>query len=65
MRTPIDPELFKRQRFSGNPPHAPYVFGFVIRFRRAGMFGRTRQRSATPEERAWLHTHGYKFSGGA
>ena len=48
------PELFKRRVFSGNPPHAPHRYGWLLRLR----------RPATDAERAWLKLHGYGFSGG-
>lgn len=54
MRCPIDPALFKRRLFSGNPPHAPHVYGWIIRL----------HRYTTDIEKAWLHAHGYEFSGG-
>lgn len=48
MRTPIEPDLFRRQILSGN------ARGWTIRLR----------RSTTVIERAWLKTHGYAFGGG-
>ena len=54
MRSPVDPGLFRRRLFSGNPPHAPHVYGFTIRF----------GRYATDDEKRWLRIHGYRFSGG-
>lgn len=54
MRTPIAPDLFRRQVFSGNPPIAPHVSGWIIKLR----------RPATAAERSWLKAHGYAFSGG-
>jgi hypothetical protein len=54
VRCPIDGDCFRRELFSGNPPHAPHVHGWVVRFG-----GR-----ASLEQRAWLKGHGYSFSGG-
>lgn len=42
-------ELFKRRVFSGNPPHAPHRYGWLLRL----------GGPATAEERAWLKAHGY------
>jgi hypothetical protein len=53
-RTPIDPALFQRRIFRGNPPHAPHVWGWRLKL----------GRPATQAERAWLREHGYAFSGG-
>lgn len=64
VRTPIDPALFRRQLFSGNPPHAPNVCGFVIRFTETSRTGLPCSRPATPIEHTWLRAHGYRFSGG-
>lgn len=55
MRTPIDPSRFLRMICAGNPPHAPLIWGFVLRL----------GGPATREEKAWLRAHGYRFSGGA
>lgn len=54
MRTPIAPKLFQRRLFSGNPPFAPRVYGWIIRL----------GGPATKTERTWLKAHGYAFSGG-
>lgn len=48
------PDLFKRRVFSGNPPHAPHRYGWILRL----------GGPATAAERAWLKAHGYGFSGG-
>lgn len=40
--------------WSGNPPHAPYAYGWLFKL----------DRYTTPEERAWLKAHGWRFSGG-
>lgn len=48
------PVLFRRRRFSGNPPHAPVRYGWVVR-----LWGPSR-----PSERAWLKAHGYRYAGG-
>lgn len=48
------PDLFKRQVFSGNPPHAPHRYGWILRL----------GGPATAAERAWLKAHSYGFSGG-
>jgi hypothetical protein len=54
VRCPIGMNSFHRKLFSGNPPHAPHVYGWIVRL----------GGSATPEQRAWLKSHGYCFSGG-
>jgi hypothetical protein len=54
VRCPLATNSFRRELFSGNPPHAPHVYGWVVRL----------GGSATPEQHAWLKGHGYKFSGG-
>jgi len=54
VRTPIEPKLFKHRVFSGNPPHAPHRYGWIVRL----------GGPATAVERAWLKAHGYTFSGG-
>ena len=63
MRTPIDPAMFHRRKFSGHPPCTSIVWGFVVRLVAVTTAGVTRQRRATPEERAWLRAHGYRFYG--
>lgn len=40
--------------FWGNPPHSPYVYGWVLRL----------ERHTTPAEKTWLKSHGFSFSGG-
>jgi hypothetical protein len=48
-------EGVRRRIFSGNPPHAPYVYGWVM-----DPLG----RHTTDAEKQWLRAHGFKFSGG-
>lgn len=50
----LAPDLFQRQWFSGNPPHAPNRYGWILRL----------GGPATVAERSWLKAHGYEFSGG-
>lgn len=40
--------------FGGNPPHAPYRYGWTLRV----------DRYTTEEERAFLRGAGFRFSGG-
>jgi hypothetical protein len=40
--------------FGGNPPHAPYIYGWTLRFGEGSL----------PEERATLKRLGFSFSGG-
>jgi hypothetical protein len=54
MKTPIDPKLFQHRIFGGNPPVAPYRYGWIIRL----------GGPATKIEHQWLKLHGYRFSGG-
>lgn len=54
-RGPVDAGVFCREVFGGNPPHAPRVYGWVVRL----------GGPPTDAERAWLRSHGYRFSGGA
>lgn len=51
--TPIARELFRRKKFSGNPPRHPYRYGWQV-----SLGGR-----ASPLERTWLKAHGYQYSG--
>jgi len=44
----------RRVRWSGNPPFAPYVYGWTIRF----------GRHTSPEEKWTLRWYGFWFSGG-
>lgn len=52
-RTPVDPSLFRHVKMSGNPPHAPYRYGWVVK-----LGGR-----ATDAQRAWFYAHRYSHSG--
>jgi hypothetical protein len=52
-RCPISADCFRRELFGGNPPHAPHVYGWVVRL--GGL--------TSPVQRAWLRAHGYRFSG--
>jgi len=53
VRCPIAGTDFRRELFSGNPPHAPHAYGWVVRL----------GGSSTLEQRAWLRAHGYRASG--
>ncbi len=54
VRCPIAASDFRRELFSGDPPRAPHVYGWVVRLGGA----------AAPAQRAWLRGHGYRSSGG-
>ncbi len=49
-------EAVKRRIHSGNPPHAPYVYGWSVDTYILG-------RHTTEAEKVWLRAHGFSFSG--